>query len=709
MVLTRLGIDDSQVLERLFRTVFIILAGVLLFVFPAAAAGDLSAAITPTVRDAARASLIPYPQEVKWSNDDLTLGSVRLKYYPSKEGTLPDGDFLIAYLEDIIKEFGVKVADSTVLSSPVPISLRYGVVPKAKGNPEAYQLVVESKKVDITASTPGGLFNGIATLRQLIQYKNDRAFIPCCEIVDWPAFLYRGFMHDVGRNFQDVDLIKQHLDLMARYKLNLFHFHLTDRPGYRIECKKYPELNDPANYRSTRQPGKYYTYDQINDLIKYARQRNIQIIPEIDMPGHSEYFNNTFGFDMQDPRGIKILKEILAEFFEHVDTPLFHMGSDEVRLKNPAFMKEIVDFIRSKGKKTIVWRPGHLPDKEVITQLWSRSANPVENVPYLDSRANYINHMDAFVGPIRTFFQQPCRVPQGNDMALGGVLCHWPDINVNTQMDIYTQSPVYSAMLAYAERIWRGSPVSREDCWAKLPAKTDSAFQEFASFEDDMIVHRDSVFKDIPFPYVKQAHIPWKLIGPFDHQGNPQKRFSIEESIRDEYSINGKTYHWIVGHGGTIHINHFFGFQGHLPAAKSGTAYGLTYIHSPKDQEVSFWIGFNGYSRSGSRGGPNPSQGEWSNVYSKVLINDKAIAPPKWKQPEAARKSGEIPLVDEDYFYRLPIQVSLNKGWNKILVKAPKAKPAWKWMFTCVPVRYNDGRYREANDLTFSLTPETDL
>ena len=161
-------------------------------------------------------------------------------------------------------------------------------------------------------------------------------------------------------------------------------------------------------------------------------------------------------------------------------------------------------------------------------------------------------------------------------------------------MDIYTQSPVYPAMLAYAERIWRGARVNREDCWAKLPAKTDPAFQEFADFEEDMIIHRDHFFKDYPFPYVKQAHIPWKLIGPFDHAGDPQKSFPVEESILDEYGIDGKIYHWTVGYGGTIHINHFFGFQGHLPAAKSATAYGLTYIHSPKDQNMSFWIGFNG-------------------------------------------------------------------------------------------------------------------
>ena len=132
-------------------------------------------------------------------------------------------------------------------------------------------------------------------------------------------------------------------------------------------------------------------------------------------------------------------------------------------------MNEMADFVREKGKKVIVWRPGHLPDKNVITQLWTGAAKPVAGVPYLDSQANYVNHMDAFVGPVRAFYQQPCRVPSGTDMALGGILCHWPDNAIGVQTDIYTQSPVYPAMLAYAERVWRGAKINREDCWAKLP------------------------------------------------------------------------------------------------------------------------------------------------------------------------------------------------------------------------------------------------
>ncbi|MBP8606214.1 MAG: beta-N-acetylhexosaminidase [Phycisphaerae bacterium] len=660
-----------------------------------------AAEVSPVQRAKAPASLIPYPQQVQWHSGQCILNTCTIVHQPSTAS--PQMSDIVNSLVQILQSAGSKVSTEGNAAYPIWLVLNEQQPNQAA---EAYHLLVTADKTVVTASKPAGLFYGVQTIRQLLQQENGRIFLPCCEMTDWPAFPYRGFMHDVGRNYQDIELLKRHLDIMAHYKLNLFHFHLTDDPGWRIECRMYPQLNEPQNYRPTRQPGKYYTYEQINDLIAYARQRCIQIVPEIDMPGHSEYFKKAFGFEMQDAEGIAVLKNILNEFFEQVNTPWFHMGSDEVQLKNPAFMKEMADFIRSKGKTALVWRPGHLPDTHVITQLWTGQSRPVEGVPYLDSQANYINHMDPLVGPIRLFFQQPCRTPAGNDMALGGILCHWPDVNISSQMDIYTQSPVYPALVTYAERIWRGLPANREDCWAKLPPAEDPGFQDFAAFEKDLIVHRDRFFQDIPFPYVKQTDICWKLIGPFDHKNDPAKAFEPEEQIRDDYVVEGRRCQWVQARGGTIHINHFFGFEGHLPPAASGTAYGLTYLHSEKEQDMHFWIGFNGYSRSDRRrGAPNPAQGQWSNVHSAVWVNDQPVGPPVWKQPDAGT-SLEIPFVDEDYFYRPPVRIKLRAGWNKILIKAPKAPPAWKWMFTCVPVEWDGRRAVEAKGLVFSTAPQ---
>lgn len=650
-------------------------------------------------RSTARAALIPYPQQVHRS-----LGSFSAAHYSIQ---LPkDNDSDIVFIRELLHQVlrGMDEQSAKDDHAARPIILKYDTI-AGVGHSEAYHLEVTPDHIVLIAPHKSGLFYGVQTLRQLVQYENNRLVVPCCEIIDWPAFSYRGFMHDVGRNFQDMELLKQHLDIMAQYKLNLFHFHLTDDPGYRIECRVYPQLNEPGNYRPTRQPGKYYTYQQINDLIAYARQRQIQVVPEIDMPGHSEYFKKTFGFDMQDSRGIAVLKDILREFFEHVDTPWFHMGSDEVQLKNPEFMREMVDFIRSKDKKVVVWRPGHLPDGQVITQLWRGQTTPMPGIPYLDSLANYINHLDPFDGPVCIFFQQPCRVPKGNALALGSILCHWPDNNIAAQMDIYTQTPVYPVLVTYADRIWRGVEKNREDCWAKLPSVTDPAFEEFAAFEEDLIVHRDRFFKTLSFPYVKQTGMPWRLIGPFDHKGNPQTVFPVEKAIQDEYTVDGRTFRWIDARGGTIHINHFFRFEGYFPSTNSGTAYGLSYIYSDVDRNVDFWIGFNGYSRSERRrGAPNPQQGQWSNTYSAIWVNDQPLSPPLWKQPGLGADL-EIPFVDEDYFYRPPLQVSLRKGWNKILVKAPKTSATWKWMFTCIPIEWDGRQATEPNGLKYSAFP----
>lgn len=129
--------------------------------------------------------------------------------------------------------------------------------------------------------------------------------------------------------------------------------------------------------------------------------------------------------------------DLFEEFMDNVDVPVMHIGCDEVHVRNPAFMPAVVDTLRKRDKDIIVWRPGHLPNRKVITQLWSGRGTPVKGVRFLDSRANYINHMDALVGPVRAFMQQPCRQASGDDLALGAILCHWPDSNVGEQMNIY--------------------------------------------------------------------------------------------------------------------------------------------------------------------------------------------------------------------------------------------------------------------------------
>lgn len=668
---------------------------------PVAVLPVLPRPVSPCNRSEARASLIPYPQEVRWLNGKIPLSTYTLL---APRDDAPELTVVVEEIHRVLSELGARRVDAR--DAGVRIHLELGSVASGRRTDEAYALTAKEGALSMRAPAEAGLWHAAQTLRQLIQPTPTGPVVPTCTVVDWPAFDHRGFMHDVGRNFQDPELLKRFLEVMGQYKLNLFHFHLTDHPGYRIESRKHPELNRPENYQATRRPGDFYSFEDIRELQAYARRHSIELLPEIDMPGHSQYFNRTFGFGMQSAQGVKVVRDLVTEFLDEVKTDWFHMGSDEVKLQNPAFMGEMANLIRSRDRRLVVWRPGHLPQGPVVTQLWSGRPRPLSGTPYLDSQANYINHMDALQGPVRAFMQQPCRVPEGSDTALGGVLCHWPDNNVGDTMNIYRQSPVMPALLAYAERIWRGAQHNREDAWAKLPSPEDPAYGEYQAFEKDLVAHRDRWFADWPFPYVRHTHIPWKLIGPFDHGGDGSRVFPVETAIRDAYEVDGTTWTWQTEgiRGGTVWVNHFFGFPGHLPRNGEGTVYGLTHIHADRDREVGFWLGFQEPSRSGGRnGGPNPPMGQWSVYHSKVWVNGTPVQAPVWEQPGLAMGTAEVPFVDELYMVRKPTMVPLRKGWNQVLVKAPYRKIGRKWMFTCVPVDGEGGHVREVEGLRFSL------
>lgn len=639
-------------------------------------------------------ALLPAPASVQWRDENFNAARFTIRA-PAEAG------FAARELEQFLAQLGGQRNEHGGR-----IVLQLGGTGNA--SPESYSLTVTAHEVTVTARAAAGLLYGVQTLRQLATAQDGRPVIAGCRISDAPAFAWRGFMHDVGRNFQDIALLKRFVDVMARYKMNVFHFHLADNPAWRVECRVHPELNDPKFTPVTRNPGKFYTYAELNDFIAYCRERGIRVVPELDMPGHSEYFKRAFGVDMQDERGMQILADCLNEFMDHVDTPELHIGSDEVAIRNKDFLPRMTALIRQHGRQIIVWRPGHLPDGKVITQLWSaggRPNGPLPGVPAVDSRNDYVNHMDPFDGPCRILNLATCDHAAGDAFALGGILCHWPDVAAGEPMNIYRQSPVMPALLAAAERYWCGHTPEQPKFWGRLPDFGTAEFARYADFEARMIEQRNRFFAGWPFPYVKQTDLVWKLIGPFDHRGDVNAVFPVEQELRDEYVVDGRTNRWLEARGATIHFHHFW-YDGWLPKAKSGTAYALTYVWSPRAQTVGFWIGFNGPSRSDRRNGANPTQGEWSTTGSRIWINDAEIPAPKWRQPGVIQSPNETPFVDEDYFYREPTSVALKQGWNKLLVKAPRSEKTWKWMFTCVPVAVNGNIVREVEGLRFATQPE---
>ena len=307
--------------------------------------------------------LIPLPRAIAWQNGSVTLTRVALEM--PKEET-----FLRAEATRVLRENGVTLNDRA------PLKIRFLRAPVAgapQDNAAAYALNVARGGIVISAPQSVGWLYGWQTLRQMLHKRGTTTRVRAAKIVDWPAYKWRGFMHDVGRNPQDVATLKRFIDLMARYKYNVFHLHLSDYPGYRVENRAYPQLNDPQFQEKTRRPGFFYSYAELRDLIAYCRQRGIEVVPEIDMPGHSEYFQRAFGFAMQEPRGLEIMKKVIGEFLDEIQTPYFHMGGDEVHVTNPQFIDEMADFIRARGRKVLVWWPGNRPTKgEYIVQRLGR-------------------------------------------------------------------------------------------------------------------------------------------------------------------------------------------------------------------------------------------------------------------------------------------------------------------------------------------------
>lgn len=293
---------------------------------------------------------------------------------------------------------------------------------------EAYLLDVRLNKITIHAANTDGLFYGIQTLLQLVQVNEDEIFVPAIHIVDYPAFSWRGMHLDVCRHFFPVDSVKKMLDAMAMHKLNVFHWHLTDDQGWRIEIKKYPLLTaiggwrketvvghmsaNPLTYDGQKYGG-FYTQQQIKEVVAYAKSRHITIVPEIEMPGHAlaalsaypEYSCTGGPFDVftewgETKEAFCGGKEKTFDFIEHIldevitlfPGAFIHVGGDECSKKRwekckdciqrmkaghlkdeqglqSYFMKRIEKYLSLKGKKIIGWDEilqGGLPERASV-------------------------------------------------------------------------------------------------------------------------------------------------------------------------------------------------------------------------------------------------------------------------------------------------------------------------------------------------------
>ena len=638
--------------------------------------------------------IIPQPQSIEYFKGKLDLKSIFITSDVfSNEALL---------LEEFLTEKGVVVHPEGTRITLVKKQLSF------TDNSEAYQLNI-GKTITITASTSKGAFYAVQSLKQLYRKNKNNSFFPYVHIEDAPVFKIRGFMHDTGRNFQPIELLKEQIELLSFYKFNVFHWHLTDNPGWRLESKLYPQLQ--SKEATSRMPGYYYTQEDFREIVDFCKARHMTVIPELDIPGHTEAFRKAFNnASMTDPGIQQVLIDLIEELAglaNASEMPYIHLGTDEVRKKEEQVPEEylipLFNKVREHGREVIVWNKGITvaQDSTSINQLWASYKNR-EGHRFIESRGNYINHLDPFTAATALFHQQPCEVPKGNEIALGGILCSWPDNRIDDPRNVLKQNPIYPAIVFYSDAIWNGKNENKKEYWANLPLQNSADLNSFKKFENKVLTHRDLFFKDKEFPYIKQSDVKWSIIGPFINPDPMTASFEVEKELKNTYQINDSLYSWTKGHtGATIHFKHFFGFPA-LTKEPSGIYYAYTTIYSPDHRIQDFWIGFQGWSRSSRRGGPLPMIGQWHTTDPKIWVNDELIEPPVWKQPGLGSNTDEIPFVDEDYFYREPTKVKLHKGWNKILIKVPFTKDHFKWMFTCIPVNIDGVNISEVKELIFN-------
>ncbi len=363
-------------------------------------------------------TIVPRPVSVVRTKGSFRLSDVaKIRY--NTTSIAPLADYLDSYLTPAANADIVCLLSDAEAKKDVVLLLDEALDLPAEG----YRLSVTSAGITITGRDYGGIFNGIETLLQLLpadvyarKALDRKTRIAAVEIEDYPRFRYRGMHLDVARTFVAVDGVKRFIDNLAHHKINKLHWHLTDDEGWRIELKSHPELAAVGGFRGGDSPvksiygewgrkyGGYYTQDQIRDIVAYAALRNIEIIPEIDLPGHSrtaallhpeilcDYdpdLSDTGGYDRRSAwcaskeSNYELLSEIIGEVCGLFPSKYFHVGGDEVVMEQwlscphcTALLKElgsddphrIEDYFMSRLEK-ILYDNGKIP------AVWNEAIN----------------------------------------------------------------------------------------------------------------------------------------------------------------------------------------------------------------------------------------------------------------------------------------------------------------------------------------------
>jgi len=403
-------------------------------------------------------SIIPKPVKLQIKEGTFTFNNNTKIWIDQSDELQTLGDLLSGNINSIT---GLSLFAASKMTREVPNSLIRIKIDSTIQNKEAYRLSIEPDKILINGGSGAGIFYAIQTMLQLfpVESKNEIS-LPCVDIEDYPRFKWRGMHLDVCRHFFPVEFVKKYIDILAMYKLNTFHWHLTDDQGWRIEIKKYPKLTEIGAWRKeTTGDGKpyggFYTQDQIREVVEYAKQKYITVVPEIEMPGHAlaalsaypEYSCTGGPFEVETTWGVfedvfcagndntfKFLDDILDEVVNLFPGEYIHIGGDEVpkdrwrkcekcqaRMKTEGlkdehelqsyFIQRIEKYLNGKGKKIIGWdeilEGGLAPNAAVMswrgTDGGIAAAKSKHNVVMSPNSHCYFDHYQGLSGEPKAF------------------------------------------------------------------------------------------------------------------------------------------------------------------------------------------------------------------------------------------------------------------------------------------------------------------
>ena len=445
-------------------------------------------------------NLMPQPAEISYGQGRLALsGNFRVALAGYTEPRLQRA--AARFLRSLSAQTGIPLGDALEGDASKALLViqcnHAGEAVQSAKEDESYKLEVTSQQARLTAATPVGVLRGVETLLQLVDLDAQGFGAPAVRINDRPRFPWRGLMIDVSRHWMPIEILKRNLDGMEALKLNVFHWHLSDNQGFRVESKVYPKLQGMGS------DGNYYTREQVKEIIAYARDRGIRVVPEFDMPGHTtawfvgypELASGRGPYSIERHWGIfdpamdptreeiyTFLDAFIGEMAELFPDAYFHVGGDEVNGKqwnrNPriqAFMREhgikdatslqayfntrVLPLVVKHGKKPVGWDEvlaAGVP-KDVVIQSWrgQQSLAAATRQGYMGILSNGY-YLDLMFPASRHYQVDPVEgatadlTPDEKARILGGEACMWSEFVTPQNID----SRIWPRAAAIAERLW---------------------------------------------------------------------------------------------------------------------------------------------------------------------------------------------------------------------------------------------------------------